>query len=432
MTETQIATTTRWSELVDPKPGLRTSVGAAVAQRLFRLAVQRLDVTVELHWPDGPERIGRGGPLAVVQDPEEFFSRLGRDGLIGFGEAYLTGAWDSDDLVGFLSVLAARMGNLIPPQWQRLRALGVRRIPRRHRNTRTGSRNNIAHHYDLSNELFALFLDPTMTYSAALFESEYHAVGRHLHAGPPRGTHEPGALQRAQERKIDRLLDEAEVGAGTRLLEIGTGWGELAIRAGRRGANVRTITLSAEQKDLAEQRIADAGLTDRVTVALCDYRDITGTFDAVVSVEMIEAVGWQYWRTYFEQIDSLLAPGGRFALQAITMPHDRMLASRGTHTWITKYIFPGGALPSVQAIEDITRSRTSLRLANRLDFGLHYAATLRLWDDAFTAAADSVRRLGVDETFQRMWHFYLAYCEAGFAARYIDDIQLTFRKEDGQ
>jgi cyclopropane-fatty-acyl-phospholipid synthase len=215
-------------------------------------------------------------------------------------------------------------------------------------------------------------------------------------------------------------------------LEIGTGWGELAIRAGRRGANVRTITLSAEQKDLAEQRIADAGLTDRVTVALCDYRDITGTFDAVVSVEMIEAVGWQYWRTYFEQIDSLLAPGGRFALQAITMPHDRMLASRGTHTWITKYIFPGGALPSVQAIEDITRSRTSLRLANRLDFGLHYAATLRLWDDAFTAAADSIRRLGVDETFQRMWHFYLAYCEAGFAARYIDDIQLTFRKEDGQ
>ena len=427
MTELLIAA--RWPELADPKPGLRTTVGAAVARRLFRLAVQRLDVSVELRWQDGTEVLGRGGPTAVVRDPEEFFSRLGRDGLIGFGEAYMTEAWDSDDLVGFLTVLAARMGSLIPPRWQRLRAVGVRRMPRTHRNTRIGSRTNIAHHYDLSNELFALFLDPTMTYSSALFEAELYAEGDHHRAGPPRGTREPGALQLAQERKIDRLLDEAGVGAGTRLLEIGTGWGELAMRAARRGAVVRTITLSAEQKALADRRIADAGLADRVTVELCDYRDVTGAFDAVVSVEMIEAVGWQYWRTYFERVDALLAPGGRFALQAITMPHDRMLASRGTHTWITKYIFPGGALPSVRAIEDITTSRTSLTLVGRFDLGLHYAATLRLWDEAFTAAQDSVRALGVDETFQRMWHFYLAYCEAGFAARYIDDNQLTFIKD---
>ena len=432
MTETMIAT--RWPELADPKPGLRTSLGAGVAQRLFRLAVQRLDVTVELQWADGTELIGGGligggGPAALVAEPEEFFRRIGRDGLIGFGEAYLTGAWDSDDLVGFLTVLAARMGSLVPPRWQRLRAIGVRRMPRTHRNTRAGSRTNIAHHYDLSNELFALFLDPTMTYSAALFEAEFTNAGDHLEAGPPRGVHEAGVLQRAQEHKIDRLLDEAHVGPGTRLLEIGTGWGELAIRAAQRGAVVRTITLSAEQKDLADRRIAAAGLTHRAAVELCDYRDVAGSFDAVVSVEMIEAVGWQYWRTYFERVDALLAPGGRFALQAITMPHDRMLASRGTHTWITKYIFPGGALPSVRAIEDITRSHTSLRLAKRLDLGLHYAATLRLWDEAFTAASDSIDRLGVDETFQRMWHFYLAYCEAGFAARYIDDNQLTFVKE---
>ncbi len=431
VTETLIAT--RWPELAYPKPGLRTSAGAAVAGRLFRLAVQRLNVTVELQWTEGTEVIGRGGPAAVVRDPEEFFSRLGRDGLIGFGEAYLTGAWDSDDLVGFLTVLAARMGSLIPPRWQRLRAIGVRRMPRTYRNTRAGSRSNIAHHYDLSNEMFALFLDPTMTYSAALFDAEFTGTATHrVEAGPPRGVHEPDALQRAQERKIDRLLDEAHVGPGTRLLEIGTGWGELAIRAARRGAIVRTITLSTEQRDLAERRIAEAGLTNRAAVELCDYRDVAGTFDAVISVEMIEAVGWQYWRAYFDRIDSVLVPGGRFALQAITMPHDRMLASRRTHTWITKYIFPGGALPSVGVIEDVTRTRTSLRLVNRLDLGLHYAVTLRLWDETFAAAADAVLGLGMDETFRRMWHFYLAYCEAGFAARYIDNNQLTFVKESPQ
>jgi len=190
------------------------------------------------------------------------------------------------------------------------------------------------------------------------------------------------------------------------------------------------VTLSSEQKELAERRVAAAGLQDLVAVELCDYRDVQGSFDAIVSVEMIEAVGWQFWSTYFEQLDRLLAPGGRVALQAITMPHDRMLASRGTHTWITKYIFPGGALPSVRVIDEITRRRTALRLVGRLDFGLHYAETLRFWDEAFDASADEVRRLGFDDTFQRMWHFYLAYCEAGFAARYIDVNQLTFVKED--
>ncbi len=423
------AVATRWPSLSAPSSGIRTAVGGSVARRLFCAAVSRLDVTVDLCNAAGVTRIGRGGPLATVHSPEEFFARLGRDGLIGFGEAYLTGAWDSDDLVAFLSVLAADMGTLIPPGLQRLRAVAVRRMPRRHRNTRSGSRRNITHHYDLSNELFALFLDPTMTYSSALFESGIAGTSPHFVAGPPHRADCPELLERAQVRKIDRLLDEAAVGPGTRLLEIGTGWGELAIRAARRGAVVRTLTLSSEQKELADHRIAAAGLQDRVTVDLCDYRDVEGTYDAVVSVEMIEAVGWQFWPTYFEKIDDLLTTGGRAALQAITMPHDRMLASRGTHTWITKYIFPGGALPSVRAIDGITRRRTALRLVNRLDLGLHYAATLRLWNRSFSAAADEVRSLGFDDTFRRMWHFYLAYCEAGFAARYIDDNQLTFVKE---
>ena len=419
----------RWPVLADPRAGLRTTVGSTIARRLFHAAVSRLDVRVELQWPDGVETLGRGGPLATVHNPEELFARLGRDGLIGFGEAYLTGAWDSDDLVGFLAVFAEQMSTLVAQRWQRLRAIGVRRTPRHHRNTRSGSRNNISHHYDLSNELFASFLDPTMMYSAALFDADINSTEDRLMAGPPRGWTQPGALQSAQERKIDRLLDEAQVGLGTRLLEIGTGWGELAIRAAYRGAVVRTITLSAEQKELADQRISAAGLSGRITVEICDYRDVDGHFDAVVSVEMIEAVGWQFWPTYFEKIDSLLEPGGRVAIQAITMPHDRMLATRGTHTWITKYIFPGGALPSVRVIEEITRSRTALRLTRRLDLGLHYAATLRLWGNAFAAESHAVERLGFDETFRRMWHFYLAYCEAGFAAGYIDDNQLTFAKE---
>lgn len=426
---TIVATRERWPTLAEPAPNLRTRVGARVSRRLFRAAVQHRDVLVELHERDGVVRIGRGGPVATIVRPDEFFARLGRDGLIGLGEAYLTGAWESDDLVGFLTVLAADMAALIPAPLQRLRALAVRRVPRHHRNTPTGSRRNIAHHYDLSNDLFALFLDQSMTYSAGLFESQVDWQGAHGVAGAPRGMAGEDALRRAQERKIDRLLDEAGVGPASRLLEIGTGWGELAIRAARRGADVRTITLSAAQKELADRRIAAAGVGDRVTVDLCDYRDVEGTYDAVVSVEMIEAVGWQFWPAYFEKIDDLLAANGRAVLQAITMPHDRMLASRGTHTWITKYIFPGGALPSVRAVETITRKRAALRLTRRLDFGLHYAATLRRWDQAFEAAAPEVERLGFDGTFQRMWHFYLAYCEAGFAARYIDVNQLTFVKE---
>ena len=423
------AVTTRWPSLATPPAGLRASIRTSVARRLFQAAVNRLDVSVDLHEPDGARRIGRGGPLATVHEPEQFFARLGRDGLIGFGEAYLTEAWDSDDLVAFLTVLAAEMGTLIPPSLQRLRGLALRRMPRNHRNTRAGARRNITHHYDLSNDLFALFLDPSMTYSSALFESDVSGDDARQMAGRPRRFDGPGALRSGQERKIDRLLDAAGVGPGTRLLEIGTGWGELAIRAALRGAVVRSVTLSAEQKALADRRIAAAGLADHVTVDLCDYRDVVGSYDAIVSVEMIEAVGWQYWTTYFERLDALLADGGRVAIQAITMPHDRMLASRGTHTWITKYIFPGGALPSVRVIDEITRRRTSLQLVGRLDFGLHYAATLRFWDESFNAASEEVRNLGFDDTFQRMWHFYLAYCEAGFAAGYIDVNQLTFVKE---
>ncbi|MGW7316039.1 class I SAM-dependent methyltransferase, partial [Streptomyces sp. NPDC054865] len=267
---------------------------------------------------------------------------------------------------------------------------------------------NVQHHYDLSNELFDLFLDPSMTYSSAVFT-----------AFPAR----PEALEAAQHRKIDRLLDLAGVGPDRRVLEIGTGWGELALRAASRGADVVTLTLSAEQRDLAIRRIAEAGLSDRVSVRLQDYREARGTYDAVVSVEMIEAVGADYWPVYFRSLRDALAPAGRIALQSITMPHARMLLTDRTHTWISKYVFPGGLIPSRRAIEEHA-GRAGLGIVSDEGYGDHYAETLRLWRERFTSRADEVADLGFDVTFRRMWELYLAYSEAGFRSHYLDVRQL--------
>jgi cyclopropane-fatty-acyl-phospholipid synthase len=391
---------------------------AAVARLLFTRAVAALPLRVR--FPDG-RLVGVGDPDAPVMDlhrPREFFRRFGASGLIGFGESYLAGDWDCADLTGLLTVLATHVGDLIPPWMQRMRALAVRRPPAADQQTRDGARRNIGRHYDLSNELFALFLDETMTYSSALF------------AARPDGTllAADHLLAEGQRRKIDALLDRAGAGPGGRLLEVGTGWGELAIRAAQRGATVVTVTLSREQQALAARRVAEAGLADRVRVELCDYRDVEGTFDAICSCEMIEAVGERYWDGYFAALDQHLAPGGRIGLQTITMPHDRMLATRHTYTWIQKYIFPGGLLPSVTAIEDSLARSTRLRIKARTDFGPHYAETLRIWRDRFQARADDVARLGFDDVFTRMWTFYLCYSEAGFRSGYIGVSQLTLAR----
>ena len=423
MTTTPSRPATAWPGLHALPSGLKADVSARIARQLFRAAVRRLPVAVH----DGRTVHGLGGPSMVIHRPDEFYARIGRDGLIGFGEAYQTGAWEADDLGGFLTVLAAELPRLVPAPLQKLRAAYVRRPPKAHENTERNSRGNIAHHYDLSNDMFRLFLDETLSYSSALYDTSVDDHGDHGVAAPPEGRDE--SLVEAQRRKIDRLLDQTGVGEGTRVLEIGTGWGELAIRAARRGATVHSVTLSREQLELAEERIAEAGCSDRVTLELSDYREVQGSYDAVVSVEMIEAVGHAYWSTYFATIDRLLAPGGRVGIQAITMPHDRMLATRHTWTWINKYIFPGGFLPSVQAIDEITRADTTLRVVDRLAFGQHYAETLRRWDTTFRAAREQVRTLGFDEVFERMWHFYLEYSRAGFASGYIDVQQLTFARE---
>jgi cyclopropane-fatty-acyl-phospholipid synthase len=388
---------------------------AAIARTVMRRVAKRAGLRVEL--PDGSFFGPAAAPVIQILNPDAYFTRLGRDGKIGFGEAYMAGDWDAPDVAAAIAPLARQVGTLVPQRLQWIRSFYDAHHPAAEDNDRKGARKNISRHYDLSNELFALFLDTTMTYSSALFEDAALSGSA------------AEDLTTAQHRKIDRLLDQTGVTEGTRLLEIGTGWGELGIRAAERGAKVTTITLSVEQASLAVDRAREAGVVDNIEVKLCDYRDVEGVYDAIVSVEMIEAVGEKWWPTYFETLDARLAPGGRVGIQAIVMPHDRMLASRRSWTWIHKYIFPGGLLPSVRAIDEIVHARTSLRICDKTAFGLSYAETLKRWRETFLAHAADVDALGFDETFRRMWTFYLAYCEGGFAARYLDVVQLTFTRE---
>ena len=402
-----------WPGLATPPDG---SARARIAEVLFRRAVRPLEVRVVL---PGGERLGAGGPDSPVMRlvrPDSLYRRLGANALIGFGEAYMVGDWTSTALADLLTPFAARMSTLIPPVLQRLRRMVVPRTPTEESNTIVGARENIRRHYDLSNELFAAFLDDTMTYSSAWFDD---------------APSESADLAAAQLRKIDGVLDLAAVGPGQHILEIGTGWGALAIRAAHRGARVTSLTISAEQAELAERRIAEAGVADRVQILLRDYREARGSYDAVVSVEMIEAVGAVFWPTYFRALDRLLLPGGRVGLQSITMGHDRMLATRDSYSWIGKYVFPGGLIPSVTAIEQNLAAHTGLRIVTRRDLGPDYARTLAHWRERFHANWRQVAALGFDETFRRMWEFYLAYCEAGFRVGYLDVHQFALARPAG-
>jgi len=404
---TQFATT-RWSGITHAP---RTPLKARIAKLILQPTVNR--IPVRLTFPDG-QTWGAGGPdtpeMAIVRQ-KAFFARLGADTKIGFGEAYMAGDWTTGrgtDLADLLEPFASRLATIVPIPLQKFRVFVDKKLPHHERNSVKGARSNIERHYDLSNDLFAQFLDPSMSYSSAWF------AGR------------DEDLESAQMRKIDAILDDAGVGNGTRLLEIGSGWGALAIRAAQRGAQVTTITISQEQAALARERFVDAGVD--IDLQLVDYREVTGSFDAIVSVEMIEAVGEEYWPTYFATIDRLLAPGGRVAIQAITMKHHRYLATRNSYGWIQKYIFPGGLLPSIDAIEQTLESHTWLRLSNQRSLGMHYARTLRQWRTSFLANWATINAQGFDETFRRMWEFYLAYCEAGFATGYIDVHQLRLER----
>ncbi|MFZ0141430.1 MAG: cyclopropane-fatty-acyl-phospholipid synthase family protein [Aeromicrobium sp.] len=393
----------------------RTPLKARVAKMIIKPAAQR--VPVRLTFPNGTIW-GAGGahaPEMAIKRPHAFFARLGQDTKIGFGEAYMAGDWTTGpgtDLAHLLTPFADRLANIVPKPLQKLRGLVDDRLPHHERNSIEGSRSNIERHYDLSNELFAEFLDPSMTYSSAWFASETES------------------LESAQERKMDGILDQAGVKAGTRMLEIGSGWGALAVRAAQRGAHVTTITISQEQAALALERFAAAGpdVASRIDLQLLDYREITGTYDAIVSVEMIEAVGEEYWPTYFSTIDQHLAPGGKVSIQAIMMADHRYRATRNSYGWIQKYIFPGGLLPSPEAIDRTLAGHTGLAVTERRPLGRHYARTLRMWRDRFDERWPAINAQGFDETFRRMWEFYLAYCEAGFSTGYIDVAQLQMQR----
>ena len=392
----------RWPALSTPRSA---PIRTAVARKILARVATRSGVRVE--FPLGPSYGPAGGPVMNVREPRAFLARLGRDGKIGFGESYMAREWESDDLFDVLLALARHAETLIPPPLQRLRRWYESRRPGYEDNDRVGAARNISRHYDLSNELFAAFLDETMSYSGAIF---------------PR---DEISLEEAQIYKINRLLNATNVQRGCRVLEIGTGWGELALRAARRGAHVTSVTLSREQAKVARQRVTDAGLDDLVDIRVQDYRDVEGLYDVVVSVEMIEAVGEKWWPTYFSTLQQRLVRGGRIGLQSILMAHDRLEATKRSWTWIHKYIFPGGIIPSEIAIREALRAHTDLEVVDGFRFGASYATTLRQWRERFGAAAPDVAALGFDDTFCRMWEFYLTYCESGFESGYLDVAQFV-------
>lgn len=329
-------------------------------------------------------------------------------GTVGFGESFMDGEWDSPDLPKVIE-LAARN---LPRRPMAFRLVSPWRMGDRVRhllrqNTRDGSKQNIAAHYDLGNDFYALWLDPGMTYSSAVFARDAND------------------LESAQAEKNRRLLDLASVKAGDRILEVGCGWGGFALQAARdRGAHVTAITVSRAQFDEASRRVQAAGVFEKVDVRLCDYRDLDGEWDHAVSVEMIEAVGEKYWDTYFERVSSCVKSGGVFALQAIVIENERFEAYRRSADFIQKHIFPGGALLSPNVLRD-RAAAAGLQWTSAAGYGLDYAHTLAHWRSRFEGASDKVAALGFDERFRRCWSFYLAYCEGAFRAGNIDALQVA-------
>ncbi|HTA17211.1 MAG TPA: cyclopropane-fatty-acyl-phospholipid synthase family protein, partial [bacterium] len=358
------------------------------------------------------------GPSAeMIVGNWTFFRRLLLSGDIGLGESYQEGEWNSPDLRSVIRVFGANLD--LADDRNLALSLAGRALNRLghllRRNTRSGSRRNIAAHYDLSNDLYAKFLDETWMYSSAVFQDH--------------GDYDQEPMAEAQRRKARRLLEPLRLKPGQHLLEIGCGWGELAVIAARDyGVRVTGITLSREQLKLARERALDAGLAGRVNLEFLDYRDLTGRFDAVVSCEMLEAVGHENLPGYFKAVDKALKPGGRASIQVITLPDHRYEAYRRGTDWIQKHIFPGAVCPSLAAITAAMAKGSRLTVERSEDIGGHYALTLRRWRRAFLAQAESIKGLGFDEKFLRTWDYYFSYCEAGFAGRLLGNQQLVLRR----
>jgi cyclopropane-fatty-acyl-phospholipid synthase len=387
----------------------RAGVGAV----LGHLHSGRIDVV------EGARERSYGPPDAdlhatvTINDPAAWRGPL--RGSVGLGEGYVDGLWGTDDLVALIRIAARELremdgvrGAVARPRGLLHRLRGL--VPE---NTRNGARRNISAHYDLGNDLFAAFLDERMMYSCAYFPDA------------------AATLEQAQLAKLDRICDRLRLGPENHLLEIGAGWGGMAIHAARRsGCRVTTTTISREQYELARQRVRAAGVEDQVTVLLQDYRDLDGRYDRLVSVEMIEAVGWQYFDDYFRRCDELLTDDGLMLLQAITIDDRIYEIEKAARSFANTHVFPGGCLPSEEMIAGCLERVTSMRQVWRDDITAHYPPTLATWRERFFDAWERLRGRGYDERFRRLWDFYLSSSEAGFRERRIGDVQALFAKPD--
>jgi cyclopropane-fatty-acyl-phospholipid synthase len=373
-----------------------------------------------LSLPDGElVTIGDGeSPIlaTMVINDDEFFKRIILFGDIGFGEAYVDGLWDTDNITNVIKWVLLNIDNAPSVSGSSAQTAGLNLLKLfnklshfKRANTVDGSRKNISEHYDLNNDFFASFLDPTMTYSAAYFYKDGLS------------------LQEAQIAKYDRLCQQLRLKPTDHVLEIGSGWGGNAIYMAKNyGCRVTSLTISEEQHKMAVERVEAEGLSDRVSILIKDYRQMEGRFDKIVSVEMLEAVGHNYMDVYFKKVNDLLKKNGILALQVITSPDSRYDSLRKGVDWIQKHIFPGSLLPSVGAINSAVNRTGDLTMVDLKDIGMDYATTLKLWFDAFNANLPKVKALGFDEHFIRKWNYYLCYCEAAFAMRNINTMQLVY------
>ena len=387
---------------------------AVIMRRLRRLQTGALTIVDDgEHHCFGERHTATGLHATLTIHDARAFRDVLFGGNIGGGESYVLGRWSCDNLTGLVQILLRNQSVLygMSEGFSRLTSAVNRVLHWMRRNTPGGSRRNIAAHYDIGNELFSLFLDETMMYSCGIF------------------AHPTTTLHQASIAKLDLICRKLQLGPQDHVLEIGTGWGGFAIHAARHyGCRVTTTTISRQQYELARQRVADAGLAQQVEVLFRDYRELTGQYDKLVSIEMIEAIGHRYFDAYFEKCSTLLKPDGMLLIQAITIGDQRYPAARRSVDFIQRYIFPGGCLPCVSVLAQSIACNTDMRLVHLEDIGPHYATTLRRWRQRFHANLNKVQSLGYNDRFTRLWEYYLCYCEGGFLERHIGTVQLVLGK----
>ncbi len=368
---------------------------------------------------DETYHFGHGDDLSatITVNDAHFYGDIAFGGSIGAGEAYMLDYWNADNLTNVIRLMARNQSvmDTLEDGFQWLSKPILKALHWLNRNTTHGSRKNIAAHYDLGNDFFALWLDPTMMYSCAVFNEDTPD----LHA--------------ASLKKLEVICQKLDLKPSDHVIEVGTGWGGFAIYAAKHyGCKVTTTTISKQQFELAKQRVEAANLQDKITLLLNDYRDLSGKFDKLVSIEMIEAVGHQFYDTYFAKCASLLKPNGMALIQAITITDQRFEAAKNSVDFIQRYIFPGSNIPSVTAMLANTTKVSDLRLFDFEDIGPHYATTLAAWRDNFFSKIGAVRALGYSEEFIKMWEFYFCYCEGGFAERVLGNAHLLFVKPENR